>query len=85
MSDLPARGLTCRQATAYDFIEAYYAVTAEPCPVRLLARHIGVAAPTARERVEALWRKGWVRSPTGPAVPMRALRHPSQNRRGWLR
>lgn len=61
--------LTHRQAELLTEITTYYAVTREGCPARYLARRLQLHHETVRDHFAALFRKGWLRSETAPAIP----------------
>ncbi len=50
-------------------IEQYYESTQQPCPVTYLAKVAGLHHETARERVAALFSKGFVLAPGSPVTP----------------
>lgn len=60
--------LTTQQRRIVEAIQAYHAATGEPCTASYLARRLRVHHSTMQEHFTALHRKGWLRSPTGPAV-----------------
>jgi hypothetical protein len=50
-------------------VEQYYGATQQPCPVTYLAKRSGLHHETARERVAALFSKGFVLAPGSPVTP----------------
>jgi DNA-binding MarR family transcriptional regulator len=54
--------LTERQRAVLAVIARYHAATGEACSVRFIARRLSIDPSTAQEHIEALYRKGWLRS-----------------------
>jgi hypothetical protein len=52
-----------------EMVEQYYGATQQPCPVTYLAKRSGLHHETARERVAALFSKGFVLAPGSPVTP----------------
>lgn len=68
----PAEGeLTARQRDVLRVIEGYCQVTGEPCSARYMARRLSVHHSTIQQHLAALHRKGWLRTPNAPAMPVR--------------
>lgn len=65
---VPLHELTTKQRLIVEAIDAYERATGEACPARLLARRMRIAPTTMQEHLEALHRRGWVRTPGGPVV-----------------
>ena len=65
------RPLTARQSAILDAICRYYETTQEPCPASYLARRMSLHHSTIQEHLARLNRKGWLRAPNAPAVPIR--------------
>lgn len=63
---VPLNALTLKQRRLVEAIDEYSRVTGEPCSAYYLARRIGVHHTTIREHLEALHRRGWVRTATAP-------------------
>lgn len=66
--------LTTRQESVLVLVSDYYRATGEPCSASYLARRLSIHHSTVRDHLIALHRKGWLRSPNTPAVPLRWLR-----------
>jgi Mn-dependent DtxR family transcriptional regulator len=64
----PMHTLTSQQRRVVEAIEAYQRATGEACSASYLARRLRVHHSTVQNHFTALHRKGWLRSPTGPAV-----------------
>lgn len=63
-TDLP----TTKQREVLVVIEHYARLTdGEPCPASFVARRMHVHHSTVQEHFRALFRKGWLRAPDGPA------------------
>lgn len=65
--------LTTRQAEVYATITRYHEATGEGCGCRYVARKLAIHHEAVRSHFSALYRKGWLRSPTSPAVPARTF------------
>lgn len=63
-TDLP----TSKQRAILTIIEHYSAATGEACPATHVARRLNVHHSTIQEHYKALFRKGWLRAPDGPAT-----------------
>jgi hypothetical protein len=69
-------GLTCRQAQVLEAIVAYVEVTEEACRSRYLSQRLAVNHTTVLDHFRVLYRKGWLRGASSPALPtLRALSH----------
>lgn len=55
-----------RQRAVLNVIAQYRAATGEACSVLYIARRLNIHHSTVQDHIEALYRKGWLRSP-GPA------------------
>lgn len=60
-----------RQRMVLDEIVQYYRATGEACPAAYLARRLAMHHSTAQRHIEVLHRKGWLRAPNAPSVPLR--------------
>lgn len=56
--------LTERQRAVLAVIARYHAATGEACSVHFIARRLAIHHSTTQEHIEALHRKGWLRSAT---------------------
>jgi len=62
--------LSVQQRRVLALIQAYHRVTREPCPGRYLARRLTLHISTIQQHLEVLHRKGHIRGPNPPAVPL---------------
>lgn len=62
--------LSVQQRRVLAAIQAYHRATGEPCPGRYLARRLAMHHSTVQRHVEVLHRKGHVRGPNPPSVPL---------------
>lgn len=72
MSDIqpvPHNQLTLRQQKVLALVTEFYRVTGEPCTASYVSRRLSLHHSTIQCHLSALYRKGWLRSPGGPAVP----------------
>lgn len=67
--------LTDRQRAVLVLISGYYRQFGEPPSIRFVARQLSLHPKTVQEHLDALCRKGWLRSP-GPAG-LRCTHQPS--------
>jgi hypothetical protein len=63
-----ARELTAKQAAVIEAIARYHDATGEAPPVAWLARRLGISREGMRAHLIALYRKGWLLSPSAPAL-----------------
>lgn len=63
-----AAPLTPRQAEVLRLIQRFYEATGEPPSGRYLARRLGLHHEVVQEYVAALYRKGWLLSPSPAGV-----------------
>lgn len=61
-----AAALSPRQRAVLNVIARYRAATGEACSVPYIARQLDLHHSTVQDHIEALYRKGWLRSP-GPS------------------
>jgi len=54
-----------------DHIVQFYRATHEPCQASYLSRRLSIDHSTVRQHMSSLHRKGWLRGPNTPAVPVR--------------
>jgi hypothetical protein len=60
---------TTKQRAILQMIERYAFMTGgEPCPASFVARRLNVHHSTVQDHFRALFRKGWLRTPDGPAA-----------------
>ncbi len=68
---VPLTLLPGRQRMVLDQIVQYYRATGEACPAAYLGRRLSIHHSSAQRHIEILHRKGWLRGPNAPAVPVR--------------
>lgn len=56
--------LAVRQRAVLVLIARFYEATGETPSVQYIARRMGLHPKTVHEHLEALWRKGWLRTPS---------------------
>ena len=61
--------LTERQKEVFDLVSTYCRAVDDPCPWSYVSRHLGITREGVRGHIEALWKKGWIRSPGSPVRP----------------
>lgn len=64
--------LTRRQRAIFQAIRTFVRVTGEPCSVSYLARKFSIHHSTAQSHIFALYRKGYLKTPSAPAAPIRS-------------
>lgn len=75
--EITRRQLTLAQSSMLTMIEQYYETTRQPCPITYLAKRSGLHHETARERVAALFSKGFVLAPGSPVTPASPMALPT--------
>lgn len=65
-TDLP----TTQQRKVLLVIERYVEMSGEPCPAAFIARKLLLHHSTVQEHLRELYRKGWLRTPNAPAMPL---------------
>lgn len=68
--------LTRAQSETLEMIEQYYEATRQPCPITYIAKRTGRHHETARDRIAALFAKGFVVAPGSPVTPTAPLAAP---------
>lgn len=63
----PVHELATQQRRVLEFIQEYERTTGEGCPARLMSRRFNLHHTTIMGHLDALHRKGWLRSPAAPA------------------
>lgn len=63
--------LTDRQAEVMEAITRYHAAIGENCPAQHIARRLKIHHETARQFFDVLHRKGWLKTDSSPAEPLR--------------
>lgn len=71
---VPIHQLTTKQRALVEAVDDFQRATGEPCSAGYLARRFAVHHTTVRERLSALYRKGWLRSPNAPVSLRRSPR-----------
>lgn len=66
---VPHNQLTLRQQKVLALVTDFYRVTGEPCSASYISRRLSLHHSTIQTHILALYRKGWLRSPGGPATP----------------
>ena len=59
------------QAAVLQFVEDYHRLTGSGCPASIIAHSLRLHHETVRGHFAELCRKGWLVSPSSPAVPRR--------------
>jgi SOS-response transcriptional repressor LexA len=62
-TDLP----TTQQRKVLQIIERYSELSGHPCPASFVAHKLNLHHSTVQEHYRALHRKGWIKTPDGPA------------------
>lgn len=62
--------LSTRQRAVLDVISRYTRATGEPCTAGYIARQMRLHHKTVQEHIGALHRKGWLKAPNPPAMPV---------------
>lgn len=65
----PAHTLPTKQRAILEIIRDHYRMTGEACSARYLARRLSIHHSTVQEHLRVLYRKGWLMTATGPAIP----------------
>lgn len=65
--------LTTKQRRILEAIDGYWRATGEACPGAVLARRFNVCHKTIQNHLDALHRRGWLRSSSSPAHLTRFL------------
>jgi predicted ArsR family transcriptional regulator len=60
------RELTTRQREILELAQRYEQETLRPCPAIYLSRRLAISTLGVRHHVEALHKKGWLKSPDSP-------------------
>lgn len=68
---VPIEQLSTRQRMIIERIDAFERVAGEVCSISQLARSLRLSRSTMKEHLEALHRKGWLRSPHSPLIVIR--------------
>lgn len=69
----PLHTLTTKQRAMLILIDQHERGTGEPCSASWLARRLLVDRTTIRQHLEALYRKGWLRTASTPATLKHAI------------
>lgn len=64
------RVLTARQAEVYTLAADYLAKLGEGCTRAYIAKRLNLSPRGCQTHVDALWRKGWLRSTGSPVLPL---------------
>lgn len=64
-----AHTLPTQQRVIVELVLQYHHVTGEPCSASHLARRLRLHHSTVQQHLRELYRKGWLTTATGPAIP----------------
>lgn len=65
-----ATDLPTKQRVILELVIQYYRVTGEPCSASYLARRLHVHHSTVQQHLSVLYKKGWLHTANGPAMPV---------------